>query len=85
MSNKKPIAELTHCKNSFLECLSTGENILLSGSTGTLLYEKGIFINKCFEEVNISQPELVYQIHCEFINAGAKIIITNSTLSIKIK
>ncbi|RDB35494.1 bifunctional homocysteine S-methyltransferase/methylenetetrahydrofolate reductase [Spirobacillus cienkowskii] len=78
MSNKKPIAELTHCKNSFLECLSTGENILLSGSTGTLLYEKGIFINKCFEEVNISQPELVYQIHCEFINAGAKIIITNT-------
>jgi homocysteine S-methyltransferase len=78
MSNKKSIAEPTHCKNSFVECLSKGDNILLSGSTGTLLYEKGIFINKCFEEVNISQPELVYQIHCEFINAGAQIIITNT-------
>lgn len=66
------------CLRSFRSCLKKGECILLGGSTGTLLYEKGIFINKSFEEVNLSQPELVFQIHSEFINAGAQIISTNT-------
>ncbi len=66
------------CVRSFRSCLQKGECILLGGSTGTLLYEKGIFINKSFEEVNLSQPELVYQIHSDFINAGAQIISTNT-------
>ncbi|APJ03353.1 bifunctional homocysteine S-methyltransferase/methylenetetrahydrofolate reductase [Silvanigrella aquatica] len=66
------------CCRSFRESLNKGECILLGGSTGTLLYEKGIFINKSFEEVNLSQPDLVLQIHSDFINAGAQIISTNT-------
>ena len=66
------------CTRSFRSCLAKGECILLGGSTGTLLYEKGIFINRSFEEVNLSQPELVLQIHTDFINSGAQIISTNT-------
>ncbi len=66
------------CCRSFRSSLEKGEYILLGGSTGTLLYEKGIFINRSFEEVNLSQPDLVYQIHSDFINSGAQIISTNT-------
>lgn len=58
--------------------LNSNQNILLSGPTSSLLYEKGIFINRSFEEVNISQPELVTQIHDEFLNSGAQVIGTNT-------
>ena len=66
------------CSRSFRSSLEKGECILLGGSTGTLLYEKGIFINRSFEEVNLSQPDLVLQIHSDFINSGAQIISTNT-------
>ncbi len=75
------------CSRSFRKALKNGDCILLGGSTGTLLYEKGIFINRSFEEVNLSQPNLVLQIHSDFINSGAQIISTNTwgANSIKLK
>lgn len=78
MTNFSQVDVQQKCVRSFRSCLQKGECILLGGSTGTLLYEKGIFINKSFEEVNLSQPELVYQIHSDFIQAGAQIISTNT-------
>lgn len=69
---------LQRCGRSFRAALENGDYILVGGSTGTLLYEKGIFINRSFEEVNLSQPELVLQIHTDFINSGAQIIGTNT-------
>src|SRR5262249_43780190 len=44
---------------------------------GTLLYAKGVFINKCYDELNITQPDLIRNIHQEYLNAGADIIETN--------
>jgi homocysteine S-methyltransferase len=45
---------------------------------GTMLYARGIFINRCYDELNLSQPELVREIHAEYLQAGAEVIETNT-------
>jgi len=45
---------------------------------GTLLYSKGIFINRCYDELSVSQPELIRNAHREYLQAGAEIIETNT-------
>jgi methionine synthase I (cobalamin-dependent)/5,10-methylenetetrahydrofolate reductase len=45
---------------------------------GTLLYAKGIFINRCYDELNLTQPELIRGVHREYLQAGAEIIETNT-------
>jgi len=52
--------------------------VLFDGGMGTELYRRGIYINRCFEETNIVQSELVKQIHRDYINAGAEVIETNT-------
>ncbi|HTF42845.1 MAG TPA: homocysteine S-methyltransferase family protein, partial [Terriglobales bacterium] len=61
----------------FLERLKKSP-VLCDGAMGTLLYSKGIFINRCYDELNISQPELIRAIHHEYLQAGAEIIETNT-------
>ncbi|MCS7023486.1 MAG: bifunctional homocysteine S-methyltransferase/methylenetetrahydrofolate reductase [Bryobacteraceae bacterium] len=48
------------------------------GAMGTMLYSKGVFINRCFDELNLSQPNLVREVHQEYIKAGAQILETNT-------
>jgi methionine synthase I (cobalamin-dependent)/5,10-methylenetetrahydrofolate reductase len=45
---------------------------------GTMLYAKGVFINRCFESLNLSQPDLVGEVHDEYLRAGADVIETNT-------
>ena len=45
---------------------------------GTMLYGKGIFINRCFESLNQTSPELVVDVHREYLRAGADVIETNT-------
>src|SRR5260221_7396949 len=52
--------------------------VLCDGAMGTLLYAKGVFINKCYDELNLTQPELIRNIHQEYLNAGAEVIETNT-------
>ncbi|MBD3180201.1 MAG: bifunctional homocysteine S-methyltransferase/methylenetetrahydrofolate reductase, partial [Candidatus Latescibacteria bacterium] len=52
--------------------------VLFDGAMGTMLYERGIFINRCFDEVNLTKPEMVERIHREYIAAGSDIIETNT-------
>ncbi|HXO38330.1 MAG TPA: bifunctional homocysteine S-methyltransferase/methylenetetrahydrofolate reductase [Candidatus Acidoferrum sp.] len=52
--------------------------VLCDGAMGTLLYAKGVFINKCYDELNLTQPDLIRNIHQEYMNAGAEIIETNT-------
>ena len=52
--------------------------VLCDGAMGTLLYAKGVFINKCYDELNHTQPDMVRNIHNEYLNAGAEIIETNT-------
>jgi methionine synthase I (cobalamin-dependent)/5,10-methylenetetrahydrofolate reductase len=48
------------------------------GAMGTVLYGKGIFINRCFDELNLSMPELVKETHRDYVRAGAEIVETNT-------
>jgi homocysteine S-methyltransferase len=52
--------------------------VLGDGATGTYLYELGVPLNHCLEEVNISQPELLERVYREYAEAGAQVIETNS-------
>lgn len=61
----------------FLDILEGGV-VLFDGAMGTMLYDRGIFINRCFDEVNLSNPSLVESIHSEYAAAGADVIETNT-------
>jgi len=52
--------------------------VLCDGAMGTLLYANGVFINRCYDELNLSQPDLIRGIHQEYLQAGAEIIETNT-------
>ena len=52
--------------------------VLCDGAMGTLLLSKGIFIDRCYDELNLSQPDLIKGIHLEYLQAGAEIIETNT-------
>ncbi len=52
--------------------------LVVDGAMGTMLYAKGVYINRCYDELNLSNPDLVREIHAEYIRAGADIIETNT-------
>src|SRR3984885_10209463 len=61
----------------FREALS--QRILVAdGAMGTLLYSRGVFINRCFDELNLSSPDLVRQVHRDYADAGAEILEANT-------
>src|SRR5450755_1538714 len=51
---------------------------IADGAMGTVLYGKGVFINRCFDELNLSSPAIVKEIHAEYVRAGAEILETNT-------
>ncbi|HVJ07736.1 MAG TPA: bifunctional homocysteine S-methyltransferase/methylenetetrahydrofolate reductase [Acidisarcina sp.] len=61
-----------------LKDIFESRTVLCDGAMGTALYSRGIFINRCFDELNLSDPELVRTIHDEYLQAGAEIIETNT-------
>src|ERR1700738_696547 len=61
----------------FLEAVD--ERVLVcDGAMGTMLYAKGVFINKSFDELNLTRPDLVTEVHREYVRAGADIVETNT-------
>lgn len=52
--------------------------LVADGAMGTVLYSKGVFINRCFDELNLSSPGIVKEIHQEYVKAGAEIVETNT-------
>ena len=62
---------------NFIERLKQSP-VLCDGAMGTLLYAKGIFINRCYDELNLSQPDLIRGVHHDYLQAGAEIIETNT-------
>ena len=64
--------------NRFLEMLDQGEIILADGAMGTMLHGRGISFDASFDELNLTQPALVSEIHRDYISAGAQIIETNT-------
>ncbi|MEZ5416837.1 MAG: bifunctional homocysteine S-methyltransferase/methylenetetrahydrofolate reductase [Vicinamibacterales bacterium] len=61
----------------FLEALAS-RVLVCDGAMGTMLYAKGVFINRCFESLNLTQPALVAEVHRDYLQAGADIIETNT-------
>jgi methionine synthase I (cobalamin-dependent)/5,10-methylenetetrahydrofolate reductase len=62
---------------NLLERLST-EVILADGAMGTMLHSRGVNFDKCFDELNLTNPAAVAEIHREYIESGAQLILTNT-------
>jgi homocysteine S-methyltransferase len=52
--------------------------VLADGAMGTVLYARGVFINRCYDELNLSDPSLILGIHEEYLQAGAELLETNT-------
>src|ERR687896_1765651 len=52
--------------------------LVCDGAMGTMLYGKGIFLNRSFDELNLTQADLVREVHQEYVRAGADVIETNT-------
>ncbi len=52
--------------------------LVCDGAMGTLLYAKGVFLNRSFDELNLTQPDLVAEIHQDYVRAGADVVETNT-------
>jgi len=62
---------------TFAEILAN-RPLLADGAMGTVLYARGIFINRCYDELNLSDPGLILSVHEEYLQAGAEILETNT-------
>lgn len=62
---------------SFLDLLSS-QTLLADGAMGTMLHGRGIGFDKCFDELNLTNPAAIGEIHREYIEAGAQLILTNT-------
>jgi homocysteine S-methyltransferase len=51
---------------------------VLDGAMGTMLYNRGVFVNVCYDELTLKQPGLVQEVHEAYVRAGAEIIETNT-------
>ena len=61
-----------------LQELFAHRTVLCDGAMGTSLYAQGVFINRCYDELNLSQPQMIRTVHEEYLHAGAGIIETNT-------
>jgi homocysteine S-methyltransferase len=52
--------------------------VLADGAMGTVLYARGVFINRCYDELNLSDPGLILSVHEEYLQAGAEILESNT-------
>ncbi len=69
--------QLTYMKN-FRDLLNSDGVFVFDGAIGTRFYDKGIYINRSYDELNLTAPELVREVHAEYVKAGADIIETNT-------
>jgi homocysteine S-methyltransferase len=64
--------------NDFLQLISAEKPLLADGAMGTLLHERGISFEACFDALNLSDPRVVGDVHRKYIEAGTQIILTNT-------
>lgn len=69
----------TGSRHDLLERLVDPEAVIVfDGAMGTMLYAKGVFINQCYDELNLRSPDLVRAVHAAYVEAGAEVLETNS-------
>ena len=62
------------------------DNVLIfDGAMGTMIYQRGVFVNVCYDDLSLTQPQLILGIHKEYIEAGADVIETNTFGANRIK
>jgi methionine synthase I (cobalamin-dependent)/5,10-methylenetetrahydrofolate reductase len=64
--------------HDFISAIADEHVYLFDGAMGTMLYSKGVFINKCYDELNLLSPEIVLEVHKQYVRAGAEILETNT-------
>ncbi|MBA2244281.1 MAG: bifunctional homocysteine S-methyltransferase/methylenetetrahydrofolate reductase [Gemmatimonadetes bacterium] len=62
----------------FRELLQDGRPHVFDGAMGTMLYARGVYINRSYDELNLREPELVREVHLAYLRAGAEVLETNS-------
>ncbi|HVS30221.1 MAG TPA: bifunctional homocysteine S-methyltransferase/methylenetetrahydrofolate reductase [Thermoanaerobaculia bacterium] len=62
----------------FIQAIADEHVYLFDGAMGTMLYSKGVFINRCYDELNVRNPEIVLDVHKQYVKAGAEILETNT-------
>src|SRR5690348_6745555 len=62
----------------FIQAIADEHVYLFDGAMGTMLYTKGVFINKCYDELNLRTPEIVLEVHKQYVRAGAEVLETNT-------
>jgi methionine synthase I (cobalamin-dependent)/5,10-methylenetetrahydrofolate reductase len=60
------------------DLLADGRVHVVDGAMGTMLYGRGVFLNVCYDELNLRQPDLIRDIHREYVRAGAELLETNT-------
>ncbi|HKG14289.1 MAG TPA: bifunctional homocysteine S-methyltransferase/methylenetetrahydrofolate reductase, partial [Pyrinomonadaceae bacterium] len=64
--------------DNFRELLESDHVTVFDGAMGTQLYAKGVYINRSYDELNLTSPDLVRTVHEEYVRAGAEVIETNT-------
>jgi methionine synthase I (cobalamin-dependent)/5,10-methylenetetrahydrofolate reductase len=62
----------------FRDLLKDGRVHVFDGAMGTVLYGRGVFVNVCYDELNLRQPDLIRDIHRDYVKAGAEVLETNT-------
>ena len=62
----------------FRQLLDSDKAYIFDGAMGTMLYSKGIYINRSYDELNLVAADLVREVHAEYVRAGADVIETNT-------
>src|SRR5207253_1586033 len=62
----------------FRELIESDGIHVFDGAMGTMLYERGVYINRCYDELNLTNADLVRSIHADYVRAGADVIETNT-------
>ena len=62
----------------FIQAIADEHVYLFDGAMGTMLYSKGVFINKCYDELNLRSPEIVLEVHKQYVRSGAEVLETNT-------
>src|SRR5690606_13395233 len=63
---------------TFADLLADPRPHVFDGAMGTMLYARGVFINRCYDELNTREPDLIKDVHRAYIKAGAELIETNT-------
>ncbi|MDB4964061.1 MAG: homocysteine S-methyltransferase [Myxococcales bacterium] len=76
-TQRTSVAALGPTRPTLAQAIAEGP-LLLDGAMGSLLYERGVLHTRSYDELNLSQPELIRTVHADYVAAGAELIETNT-------